>query len=72
MTEEHWWHRLNDDVKEWLQQHHDEPLDVRAFDAVIGAGGAPIEQPPGGGDLPDGPLLSAEDWEYIKEQHPQP
>lgn len=67
--EEHWWHRLADDVKHWLRAHPGAPLDnVHVLDAVIGAGGVPRGHEPEGDRLPDAPLLSERDWEYIKEQ----
>jgi hypothetical protein len=67
MTTTHWWHRLSGDVKEWLANHHGEPLTTEVFDAVIGAGGVPRRREPGAEGLPDAPLLSDEDWEFCKE-----
>jgi hypothetical protein len=67
MSEAHWWHRVSDDVKDWLATHHGEPLTLDVYDAVIGAGGLPQRQEPGAVGLPDAPLLSDKDWEYCKE-----
>ncbi|HET6938397.1 MAG TPA: hypothetical protein VFI19_07320 [Nocardioides sp.] len=67
MSETHWWHRVSDDVKDWLTSHHGEPLTQEVFDAVIGAGGIPVRREPGADGLPDAPLLSDQDWEYCKE-----
>ncbi|MEP9384777.1 hypothetical protein [Nocardioides sp. KR10-350] len=66
-TTEHWWHRLAEDVKRWLEENPGAPLSDRVFDAVIGAGGVPLRHEPGGEGLPDAPRLSDEDWEYCKE-----
>lgn len=68
---EHWWHRLAEDVKHWLRAHPGAPLsDLKVLDAVIGAGGIPVRRDDTALDgLPDAPLLSERDWEYIKEQH---
>jgi hypothetical protein len=67
MAESHWWHRVSEDVKQWLTSHPGEPLTPDVYDAVIGAGGAPIRREPAPVRLPDAPLLSDEDWEYCKE-----
>ena len=69
--DEHWWHRLADDVKLWLRAHPGAPLsELNVLDAVIGAGGVPIQGKDTALDgLPDAPLLSQRDWEYIREQH---
>ena len=63
----HWWHRVSADVKDWLANHHGEPLTTDVFDAVVGAGGMPRSREPAAMGLPDGPLLSEQDWEYCKE-----
>lgn len=64
----HWWHRLDGATKLWLHDNHGSVLSTEAFDAVVGAGGA--AQPRSGVDgLPDGYLLSSDDWDYIAEQH---
>lgn len=67
---EHWYHRLAADVQHWLRTHQGAPLDdVRILDAVVGAGGIPVRRERRPEGLPDAPLLSEQDWEYIKEQH---
>src|SRR5262245_48001243 len=67
MSESHWWHRLSDDVKDWLARHPGDPLTLPVYDAVIGAGGQPVRHEPTVAGLPDGALLSDADWEYCKE-----
>jgi hypothetical protein len=67
MSETHWWHRVSDDVKDWLATHHGDPLTEEVAAAVIGAGGVPLRHEPQPVGLPDAPLLSDADWEYCKE-----
>ncbi len=67
MAEEHWWHRLEEASREWFFRNEGAPLTDIALDAVIGASGIPVREVVGEG-LPDSYLLSAEDWDYVREQ----
>ncbi|MFH8249875.1 hypothetical protein ACH3VR_05835 [Microbacterium sp. B2969] len=57
----HWFHRVATEVQDWLNANPSTPLSTEAFDAVVGAGGAPEQR--GGADY-----LSDADEEYVAEQ----
>jgi hypothetical protein len=64
---DHWFTRCASSAQDWLLANPGSPLPTAAFDAVVGAGGAPVRLQTPGGDRSEQYYLHPADSEYLTE-----
>lgn len=64
---EHWFDRCEKSAQEWLLANPGAALPLKAFDAVLGAGGTPVRVETPDGDRSEAYYLHPADSEYLTE-----
>lgn len=63
----HWFARCEKSIQDWLLANPGSALSTEAFDAVIGAGGAPVRIETATGERSEAFFLHPADSEYVTE-----